>query len=189
MSQRSQVPPKQGTDQGTRSPNELFWTAKKQKSLHSAALCQPKILWDSAWSPLWNARLILSCSCQSTIMTLQAEVRDTPVTSELHQLHQGPRQSREADQTCSASIFTADFHCDFLLKEDLRFRDKFGDSGDGEKDIYNRVHRKIKKFSKSHCLLIYFVPLCIKAISANILIFRAFSSLGHHFEENALFTL
>ena len=52
-----------------------------------------------------------------------------------HTNHDGPRQSREAGQTCSASIFTADFHCDFLLKEDLRFRDKIGDSGDGEKDI------------------------------------------------------
>ena len=60
---------------------------------------------------------------------LQAEVKAAPGKSETHQ----PRQSREAGQTYIVAIFTADFNCDFLLKEDLWFRDEFGDCCDGEK--------------------------------------------------------
>ena len=47
-----------------------------------------------------------------------------------------------------------------------------------------RVHQNSKKFSKSHGLLIYFVPTCIQAISAKKMIFFAFSQLGRHFEKN-----
>ena len=47
-----------------------------------------------------------------------------------------------------------------------------------------RVHQNSKKFSKSHGLLIYFVPTWVQAISAKKMIFFAFSSLGHHVEKN-----
>ena len=51
-------------------------------------------------------------------------------------------------------------------------------------DMGIRVHQKSKKFSKSHGLLIYFVPTWVQAISAKKMIFFAFSSLGHHVEKN-----
>ena len=50
--------------------------------------------------------------------------------------------------------------------------------------MFIRVHQKSKKFSKSHGLLIYFVPTWVQAISAKKMIFFAFSSLGHHVEKN-----
>ena len=50
--------------------------------------------------------------------------------------------------------------------------------------MVSRVHQKSKKFSKSHGLLIYFVPTWVQAISAKKMIFFAFSSLGHHVEKN-----
>ena len=50
--------------------------------------------------------------------------------------------------------------------------------------LFIRVHQKTKKFSKSHGLLIYFVPTWVKTISAKKMIFFAFSWLGHHVEKN-----
>ena len=50
--------------------------------------------------------------------------------------------------------------------------------------MFIRVHQNSKKFSKSHGLLIYFVPTWVKAISAKKMIFFAFSWLGHHVEKN-----
>ena len=41
-----------------------------------------------------------------------------------------------------------------------------------------RVHQNSKKFSKSHGILIYFVLVCMKAISAKKMIFLQFSQLG-----------
>ena len=52
------------------------------------------------------------------------------------------------------------------------------------KKVWSRVCLNFKKLSKSCCLLIYFVPTWVKAISAKKMIFFAFSSLGHHFEKN-----
>ena len=50
--------------------------------------------------------------------------------------------------------------------------------------VLTRVDQNSKKFSKSHGLLIYFVPTWVKAISAKKMIFFAFSWLGHHVEKN-----
>ena len=53
-----------------------------------------------------------------------------------------------------------------------------------QKAAKTRLYQNIQMFSNDHCLLIYFVPACIKAISAEgTNIFRAFSSLGHDFGE------
>ena len=63
---------------------------------------------------------------------LQAEVKAAPGKSE-NQPTNSDRDSRA--KLVSVAIFTADFNCDFLLKEDLWFPYEFGDCCDGEKHI------------------------------------------------------